>query len=992
MAVIGLNSDTLLSGLSSFWQTMFADKEQLSATYAATETLLGQAYLDILTEVLNTNLDDTPLFNKEYWHLQVFRKDRMAYVPGSSMPYRFSLEGGLKDFRFLLNSIYNPTLAWEKGIDFEITSTDVCFKIDPFAQALPGVASRRAAVLPVTYREGRDGEVLPATPRVFHTTGLIRRGTDARAYGNSILKSTTANFKKSDIGRLIKLVPPGGAIQVRKIKARLDSETVELDDIVAATSDITWQVHDEKVFFPHHVGNAITIKDPTSPAKSATYGIVSVDPLGLAVTVDRDIDTYNSHATSMPWSMDSTGSVPELSFWVPDAMFDRENLFLSFGYLINRYEPSSESYRYLIKGIFQLFLLGPALRRIEAALNVMVGLPVARESGEVVLRIDERGGRQVLVTSRYDYEVPLGSLRKDLIPGYTLQAFETLTHVFTVTDSTKDPQWFYGKTIPPALIANNSVVDRAIDPQLYGIEVGSSKAWYIGNPHTYLGADETGDLPPTIQGRDGFLWVTGDGRLYSPSTKFKASLQGTHITVEDKVYTVNNVGLDATQGAFGYVELDATPQELMELESRMVVGPGSIPFHGYPIFRFPAASFDALIHVGGTLQVSNASDPLHNGIWEITQVIDAHTVRVTIVEYETPATPTFPVGTTLSALLGLSWSVQTRLGMTHNVGYHLFKDYLNVHTCMVSYDFNLYDIPYPRSREDIQDVILAGKPAHVYMLINAAHSLDDDFVTVTDGRAISLAPREVIAEVDPTLTIGDGWHVGTLFKYTNQFYEPFNVIRASEQGSVVELLGSGQADYATLIAYTGGGSTSYIRTEIHAWNGVGFTPTGDVLHLGPSTGIFVANINTLRNRVAVRMTAVGGTADANLVYGYRSTKPGIILTAEGATPLSQHGEIGNNGDDFTDTTVTFHASDLYRCLDVDVQGVVQCYIKSINSPHSVTLHKRDGTGRLNVPPASGIQWWLGTPQRTATAVVVGGGNPKIERGEMVDWPAQVLFS
>ena len=57
-----IKQDTLLEGLSSFWQTVFADRNQLKQLYAATEVQLGQAYLDLLTQILNVSLDDIPVF------------------------------------------------------------------------------------------------------------------------------------------------------------------------------------------------------------------------------------------------------------------------------------------------------------------------------------------------------------------------------------------------------------------------------------------------------------------------------------------------------------------------------------------------------------------------------------------------------------------------------------------------------------------------------------------------------------------------------------------------------------------------------------------------------------------------------------------------------------------------------------------------------------------------------------------------------------------
>ena len=85
--------------------------------------------------------------------------------------------------------------------------------------------------------------------------------------------------------------------------------------------------------------------------------------------------------------------VQEISFWALDALVDKFNLHQTYEYLINRFEVSSEAYRALIRGVFQLFMLGPTLERMESAINVVAGLPVIRQDGEILLAY-HRGATQ----------------------------------------------------------------------------------------------------------------------------------------------------------------------------------------------------------------------------------------------------------------------------------------------------------------------------------------------------------------------------------------------------------------------------------------------------------------------------------------------------------------------------------------------------------------------------------------------------------------------
>ena len=86
-----------------------------------------------------------------------------------------------------------------------------------------------------------------------------------------------------------------------------------------------------------------------------------------------------------PFSFDQTYSVREMPFWGSDVLLDRETLYTNFGYLLAYKHPSSEQYRAFLRGVAQLFVLGPTIERFESALNVMAGLPVVRDDGEVLL-------------------------------------------------------------------------------------------------------------------------------------------------------------------------------------------------------------------------------------------------------------------------------------------------------------------------------------------------------------------------------------------------------------------------------------------------------------------------------------------------------------------------------------------------------------------------------------------------------------------------------
>ena len=76
---VSTNSSVFLTSLSSFWNTLFADKNVLSVFYTGTEELVGQAYLDFLENVLSRSLKNTPLFHREMWELLLLERSKLKF-------------------------------------------------------------------------------------------------------------------------------------------------------------------------------------------------------------------------------------------------------------------------------------------------------------------------------------------------------------------------------------------------------------------------------------------------------------------------------------------------------------------------------------------------------------------------------------------------------------------------------------------------------------------------------------------------------------------------------------------------------------------------------------------------------------------------------------------------------------------------------------------------------------------------------------------------
>jgi hypothetical protein len=82
-----------------------------------------------------------------------------------------------------------------------------------------------------------------------------------------------------------------------------------------------------------------------------------------------------------------TTVVREIPFWATELMLDEKTLYNRFGYLLlGGEQDSTEAYRAFLRSLLQLFTYGPALQRMETAINAMAGLPTIRDDGEVLVQ------------------------------------------------------------------------------------------------------------------------------------------------------------------------------------------------------------------------------------------------------------------------------------------------------------------------------------------------------------------------------------------------------------------------------------------------------------------------------------------------------------------------------------------------------------------------------------------------------------------------------
>lgn len=335
MAELGNNPDAFLNGLSDFWLRFFRDIDDLRTLYQGTAIEFGQVYLNLLNTVLNTNVVEAPLFRKEYYHQVVVREDQLVYrdtgLVGTSR-YVYTSDNLYGAIPLLQNKVFTPSASLEQNTDYGVAGYEIQFAADPTDPVLDGYASRQLEVA---------------------IGGLVTSATDWAAAG----------VEKGDTLYLSELLELGG---------------------------VSPPLPDARKFTIVHVTSTTLALSADTPLPTFPSNLV---PAGFSWRVVRertDGTTFEIGDSLFVAQLDYTNvlKVNEISFWAIDAEFDEKTLYKNFGAYLTREQNSTESYRALIRGLMQLYVFGPAIDRMESALNVAAGFNLVREDDEVLQGYD----------------------------------------------------------------------------------------------------------------------------------------------------------------------------------------------------------------------------------------------------------------------------------------------------------------------------------------------------------------------------------------------------------------------------------------------------------------------------------------------------------------------------------------------------------------------------------------------------------------------------
>lgn len=144
----------------------------------------------------------------------------------------------------------------------------------------------------------------------------------------------------------------------------------------------------------------------------------------------------------------------EYAIWLTNITIDDRLISKYFGSLIGRrLENSSEKLTNFIYGMYYMYLNGPTLSNIEKGANLVLGVPLARDS-ETVLDIRNYLDTDtvLVITDKNQYLLPEGVSPSVGIDDQ-LSAGDLLATVVEIIDRRKSANWWLNINIPSSLIA-----------------------------------------------------------------------------------------------------------------------------------------------------------------------------------------------------------------------------------------------------------------------------------------------------------------------------------------------------------------------------------------------------------------------------------------------------------------------------------------------------------------------------------------------------------
>jgi len=187
---------------------------------------------------------------------------------------------------------------------------------------------------------------------------------------------------------------------------------------------------------------------PTSTLEeNVDFKFEQQSPTSTKLRLARPIEEYKFSRRVL-----SDGS-EEFAIWVVDAVMDEQLTYKAFGQLLGiKAEVSSEQFSNFIYGLYFIYLNGPTLRVLQQGLNLVLGIPLARETETVIdVRTYLETDQYLVLTENNQYLLPNG-ITPAVSVGDTLDQGDAVATWVELKDYISDGSWWLDVTIPETVI------------------------------------------------------------------------------------------------------------------------------------------------------------------------------------------------------------------------------------------------------------------------------------------------------------------------------------------------------------------------------------------------------------------------------------------------------------------------------------------------------------------------------------------------------------
>ena len=145
-----------------------------------------------------------------------------------------------------------------------------------------------------------------------------------------------------------------------------------------------------------------------------------------------------------------------LVLWAYEAEVDQQAAAVAFGWLFGVFQPSSDTYGQVLRGLIELYANGPSVNKLKSAVAAFLGVKPVVSDGEVVEHIYQftpAGHAQTtLRVVQTDQNIYTADGYFQVLPfvkiGAVLEAGDVLFDVVEYYDVLEDPTWWQTKVVP----------------------------------------------------------------------------------------------------------------------------------------------------------------------------------------------------------------------------------------------------------------------------------------------------------------------------------------------------------------------------------------------------------------------------------------------------------------------------------------------------------------------------------------------------------------